>query len=435
MHLSAALGVLALFLFLSPAAIAQTPEAPAPDTPSAFTDDVNDPENQLRRRERRQDERKGLFPVDPFGGLRRWATKSSDALYDKTDFRLGVAFHHVFQWVDPNVTDTPSDATSTDFDVIGNAKLFKKGKPMEGSLFFNIEGRWAYGTIGPQTLGFVSAASSGGTANSFLEYVPAFLPFRQLYLQQGSRESKWGYRLGKVTVDGLLTSSRHLNPNTTFLPNAGTGMFVNAPPDSGIGIIGRHGFDESWSLLALVSDANADRQNLGDPGAGDFYKAMEVQWKTPRGAARGAGAKATFWHTDGTKDGQVANAGAGPDGYGYSVLVESALAKNGRPWIVARYGRSYDGASIYDAQAGLHFMLYQPAGPLRFETDLLGVAINWVDSATDGARDELNYELFYRFPLFRKLDLTASYQYIEDPAVNHEFDHANAYSLRLTTDF
>lgn len=436
MRLTKVLVAIAILFLLLPTAFAQTSsKSPTPDTPSTFTDDVNDPENQLRRREQRETERKGLFKLDPFGPLRKWASKSSDDLFDKTDFRLGTAIHHVFQWVDPNITDTPTWATATDFDVIGDAKLFKKGQPYEVKLFFNIEGRWSYGTIGPQTLGFVSAGTSGGTANSFVPYTPAFLPFRQLYLQQGSKESKWGYRLGKVTVDGFLTSSRHINPNTTFLPNAGTGMFVNSPADSGLGIIGQHTFNESWSGVALISDANANRQNLGDIGAGDFYKAAEVRWRKKKDAAYDAGGKVTLWHTDGTKDGQPANGGTGNSGYGFSVLYETELAKNGRPWIIARYGRSYDGASIYDAQAGLHFMLYQPAGPLRFETDVLGAAINWVDSATPGAREEYNFEVFYRFPIFPKLDLTLSYQYIKDPAVTDEFDHTNAYGIRLVTDF
>ena len=91
-------------------------------------------------------------------------TKLSDDIYDKIDLRLGMAFHHVFQWVDPNITDTPDDATATDFDIIGDWRLFKKGEPLEVKLFFNIEGRWDYGTVGPQTLGFLSAGTSGGTA-------------------------------------------------------------------------------------------------------------------------------------------------------------------------------------------------------------------------------------------------------------------------------
>lgn len=435
-RLARALVAIAISLLLSPAAFAQATSNPAlPVTASTFTEDLNDPENLLKQREQRSKQRKGLFQVDPFGGFREWTTKLSDDLYDKTDLRLGTAIHHAFQWVDPTITDTPGYGTATDFDIIGDWKLFKKGQPHEVKLFFNIEGRWDYGTTGPQTLGFASAGTSGGTANSFSAYTPTFLPFRQFYLQQGSKESKWGYRLGKVTVDGFLTSSRHINPNTTFLPNAGTGMFVNAPPDSGLGIIGQYTFTESWSSAALISDANADRQDLGDISAGDFYKAAELRWRKHKGVARDAGAKLTVWHTDGTKDGQPANANTGNSGYGYSVLYETALADNGRPWIVARYGRSFDGASIYDAQAGLHFLLYQPAGKLRFETDLLGAAINWVDSATPGARDEYNFEVFYRFPIFPKLDLTASYQHIKDPAVTREFDHVNAFSIRLVTDF
>jgi hypothetical protein len=428
-------GYAALLLVMPGTAFAESLlEKPGPVTPSTFTDYRNDPENILAEREHRSRRKKGLIEADPLGGFREWFSSFSDDVYDQSDLRLGMAVHHVFQWVDPAITDTSTWATATDFDVIGDWKLFNKGQPYEAKLFFNLEGRWDYQTISPQTLGFVSAGTSGGTANSFVGYYPVFL-MRQIYLQQGSTESKWGYRAGKVTVDGLLTSSRHINPNTTFLPNAGTGMFVNAPADSGLGIIGNHRFNESWSGVALISDANADRHDFGDIAEGDFYTAAEIRWKKPESAARDAGAKLTVWHTDGTKDGMPANGGTGNSGYGFSVLFETDLADDGRPAIVARYGRSYNGAAIYDAQAGVHFLLYQPAGPLRFGTDVLGAALNWVDSATPGAREEYNFELFYRFPLFPKLDMTVSYQYIQDPAVTQEFDQTNAFSIRLTSTF
>jgi hypothetical protein len=41
---------------------------------------------------------------------------------------------------------------------------------------------------------------------------------------------------------------------------------------------------------------------------------------------------------------------------------------------------------------------------------VFGTALNWVDSAIAGTRDEYNLEVFYRFPIIPKLDLTASYQ-------------------------
>lgn len=407
-------------------------QSPSPASASAFTDDFDDPENRLAHREERVQQRKGLIEASPLQGFQDWFGELSDNIYGRTDLRLGLALHHVFQWADTVIEDTDSYATATDFDVIGNWKFFNKGEQNEWSLFFNLEGRWDYGTLGPQTLGFVSVGTSGGTANSFVAYSPAFT-MRQIYLQRGSTESKWGYRIGKVTIDGLLTSSRHINPNTTFLPNAGTGMFVNAPADSGLGVIGRHSFNESWSALALITDANADRRDMGDISAGDFYKAAEVHWKAPKDATRAAGAKLTIWDTDGTKDGLPANGGTGNSGYGYSVLVESDLTDDGRAALVARYGRSYDGAAIYDAQAGLHFLLYQPAGPLRFGNDVFGAAINWVDSATPGAREEYNFETFYRFPFLPNLDMTVSYQYIKDPAVTREFDHSNVFSIRFTS--
>jgi porin len=429
-----AFGLVLAVLSDSTAAAQSAPGGYTPIVATQITDNPDDPENQLAWIESRRRDRAGVFEIEPLGGLRRGFTGLSDTIYDKTGLRLGLAFHHVFQWADPVNSGTDNYATTTDFDVNGKWEIFNRDQPNQGNLVFNIEGRWDYGTIGPQNLGFASLGTSGGTANSFSAYDPTFL-MRQFYFTQGSKEAGWSYRVGKVTVDGVLTSSRHINPNQTFLPNAGTGMFTNSPADSGLGAIGSYSFDESWSVLGLISDANANRSDLGDIGAGDFYKAVELQWKTSASVERAAGAKFTTWQTDGTKDGTPINGNTGKSGYGFGALYEMDLTPDGRSVIVARYGQSFDGAAIYDAQAGLHFLLYQPAGALRFDDDVFGVAINWVDTATPGGREEVNIETFYRFPLFPKVDMTVSYQYINNPANTREFDNASAFSMRLTSTF
>ena len=61
-------------------------------------------------------------------------------------------------------------------------------------------------------------------------------------------------------------------------------------------------------------------------------------------------------------------------------------------------------SALYDKQAGGHLVLYDPLCSGRFEkagfnSDLLGVAYNWVQP-TGVDRDESNFEMFYRFPLF-----------------------------------
>jgi carbohydrate-selective porin OprB len=105
---------------------------------------------------------------------------------------------------------------------------------------------------------------------------------------------------------------------------------------------------------------------------------------------------------------------------------------DGKVVVVGRYGRSFDKAAIYDHQAGLHLLVYEPFG--RFDNDVIGVAFNWVDTAFEG-RDEYNVETFYRFPFLPDVDLTLSHQAVLDPAFTREFDWSSVFSLRLTSAF
>jgi len=317
---------------------------------------------------------------------------------------------------------------------VGTWEVVHQGTPYQGEIVFGIEGRWEYGYgIGPQNLGFVGLASSGGTANTFSEYKPTFLPIRNLYYRQGSPEAGWAFRFGKITPDAMLATNRHITPNTTFLPNAGTGLFVSSYPDSGFGAAGALYYEDSAYIAAVVSDSNGNRYNWGNLSKGDFYKAVEVGVKIAPRTKNASYSKFTLWHTDGTFDGEPINANTGSDGWGFSAVIEQELSDDGNIVLVGRYGRSFDGAAIYDQQAGLHLLMYQPFN--TFEDDVIGAAYNWIDSAFDGERDEHNVEVFYRFPLLPDVDATASYQSVFNPANTREFDQASVFSFRLTTSF
>lgn len=275
----------------------------------------------------------------------------------------------------------------------------------------------------------------GGTANTFSQYDPTWT-VRQFFWRHGSPEAGWSYRIGKITVDGAFASSRHLNPNTTFMPNASGAVFGVAAPDSGLGIQGSLALTDNLTVMGLISDANADRFDFGDIGEGDLFGGVEFQWRSLETAPLSTVFKLGASYTDGTKDGEPANGGTGKSGWSMSALWEQELAPDGRPVLIARYSKSFDEAAIYDEQIGLQFILYQPAGPARFETDALGIGFNWVDPQDDiTARDEKNFEIFYRFPLFPQVDVTFNYQHIMDPAFTREFDSANLFAIRLTTTF
>ena len=63
------------------------------------------------------------------------------------------------------------------------------------------------------------------------------------------------------------------------------------------------------------------------------------------------------------------------------------------------------------------------------------MAVNWAQANVSGARLESNFEIFYRFPIFPKVDMTFSYQSLFNLALDPNNDQASAFGLRLRTTF
>ena len=376
---------------------------------------------------------KGLIPFSLVQPFRNGFTNFKDAVYDTTHLKLGLSFHHLFQGASNVVPGTSDAGTATDMDFVGTWELFNRGTPTQGELGFGVEGRWDYRTIGPQNLGFVSLATAGGTANTFSAYNPNFI-LRNLYYRQGSPEAGWVFRLGKITTDAMLLTNRHITPNTTFLPNAGTGVFAAGFADSGGGIGAARYFNDNLYVGGVIADANGSRFDWFERlNKGDFYKGVEVGLKIAPKTDQASFSKFLLWQTDGTFDGTPINANTGSDGWGFAFVLDHELTADGRVVAVGRYGRSFDGAAIYDQQAGVHLLFYQPTG--RFKNDVIGTAFNWVDSSAPGTRHEYNWETFYRFPLLPDVDATLSYQAVFDPAFTRTLNFSSVFSLRLTTSF
>ncbi len=402
---------------------------------STFVSDPEDPSNLLTSGiPERRAQRESLLPVSPLKPLHDMTDQAKDDIYRATHLKLGLTINHLFQGLSDALSGEDQWGTTTDLDFVGSWELINRGKPTQGELFFGVEGRWNYGTRGPQNLGFVSLASAGGTANAFSEYTPTFI-LRNLYWEQGSPEAGWAYRIGKITPDAILATSRHITPVTTFLPNVGTGLFSSGYPDSGVGAVGVWYPSDRIRILGLVSDSNADRFTFGSPGNGDFYKAFELGVKIAPKTEKAGFSKLTFWHNDGTKDGEPINASTGRDGWGMTVKLEQELTDDGRAVGILRWGKSWDDSSIFEQQVGAHFLLYDPPDPAGLKNDVIGIAGNWVDSVAAGARDEYNVEVFYRFPLFPGVDTRLSYQSVINPALTRDIDHASVFSLGFRTVF
>jgi hypothetical protein len=400
----------------------------------ALSDSPEDPENLLPAIQERRTQKKSLFPVSPLRRFHEAGDRAKERLYEAAHLQLGVNFTHLFQWLSEAPLGGDTWGTATTMDFVGSWELLDRGGPKQGQFFFLAQGRWEYGTTGPERLGTEGVGSLVGTANTFSEYVPAFI-VRNFYWQHGSEDSGWAYRIGKISPDATLSTSAHIASALTFLPTAGTGPFANALADSGLGIAAAWHINDRVKLLGVFSDANGNRFNLGDIGAGDFYKALELGVKIAPKTSKAGYSKVTFWHTDGTKDGEASNGNLGPEGWGVFIKHEQELTADGRAVGVLRYGWSSNDSAVYRELFGAHFLLYDPTSNGRLQNDLLGVAFNWAQVAVEGVPGEYNAEIFYRFPLFPQVDMTLTYNSIIKPALDPDNDHASVFSLRLRTTF
>jgi hypothetical protein len=428
---SSTVGPVALFVLLScflvPTATAQGAGA------AGSLSHPEDVPNVLRRIRERGAQKDSLFAVSPLGWLHDSTTQAKRDLYDATGIELGFTLNHMFQGLSDALPGEDRWGTTTWVDLVGSWALIDKGQPTQGQFFVDLQGRWDYGTTGPAELGPASLGSQIETADGFSRYDPTFI-FRQYYWHQGSPEAGWSYRLGKITVDAIPSSSAHLSPLTTFLPLASVGAFAIALPDSGMAAVGTWHVNDRIALMGLVSDANADRYNAGDLGAGDFFKAVELQVKVAPRTPKAGYSKLTLWQTDGTKDGQAINGQRGPSGWGLMGKLEQELSADGRAIGILRYGKSFNDSALYEQQASAHFLLYDPPlGHLRH--DLIGVGFNWLKVPQSGTRSEYDVEVFYRFPIFPHVDTTLAYQSVINPALDLGINHASVFSLRIQASF
>jgi porin len=402
---------------------------------SLMSDAPEDTSNFLSVIEERGAHKESVFEVSPLLGLHEATDKAKQDLYEATHIKLGLSIAHLSQWLSESPLGGDTRGAATVLDLPATWELIDRGKPTQGQLFFHLQGRWNYGTTGPENLGPDSLGSLNGTANTYSAYTPAFI-MRNLYWQQGGTEAGWGYRVGKLTPDAMFSTSAHISPQATFLPTTAIGSFANAYPDSGLGVAGALYFNDRVKLLGLVSNANSDRTDFGSTGQGDFYKALELGVKIAPRTPKAGYSKATLWHTDGTKNGLSSNGNLGPDGWGFFLKHEQELTADGRAIAIVKYGKSFNDAAFYEQQAGGHFLLYDPSGATLLENDLAGVGYTWANSALASAtRSESNAEVFYRFPIFPLVDMTLSYQSVFNPALDPDNDHASVFSVRIRTTF
>ena len=157
------------------------------EQPDSFSK-PSEPSALLPQITERGTQKDSVFKASPLGPLHDSTTKSKQDLYNATGLKLGFALTHVFEAITDSVSDEDEAGTATTTDLVASWEVKDRGKPTAGKLVAHVQGRWDYGTTGPENLGFVSLGSALGTADTFSEYVPTFI-LRNVYWRHGSSDA------------------------------------------------------------------------------------------------------------------------------------------------------------------------------------------------------------------------------------------------------
>ena len=128
----------------------------------------------------RTDQKDSLIPVSPLGTVREGMGEVNEGLYNTFGLKFGMVFTHAFQKVTDALPGQDDVGTATTADFLASWDLIDKGGPYMGQAIAHVQGRWNYGTTGPEALGFNSLGSAIGTADTFDEYLPNTFVLRNL---------------------------------------------------------------------------------------------------------------------------------------------------------------------------------------------------------------------------------------------------------------
>ena len=90
-------------------------------------------------------------------------------------------------------------------------------------------------------------------------------PFETSTGNKAARRPAGLYRVGRITVDQIFSTSRHISPALTFQPISGTGPFVIGLADTGWGAAGAWYPTKRVGVIGAVHDADSNRQDFVTP--------------------------------------------------------------------------------------------------------------------------------------------------------------------------
>jgi porin len=340
-------------------------------------------------------------------------------LRDEHGLELGIDLATLSQWVSGSMTDI-DDAWAGVFRTYGRWAVRNRNESNTGFIGFKVEHRNALGGKIPpklinQQIGYIGFTdivfSDDGNLISELSYQ-----------QRLGKNDQAAIVAGRFDPNNFMDVLGCCSPWTTFSNLSHLLNLSLSLPDAswGIGAGSWLGEKEQWYVSGTINDANGTIRSGLDwfTGGAEFFKNVEVGWSPSRERRLYTKVSMTLWHVDERVDGGL------PESQG---VVFSANKTWNDTWM------GFVKAGISDGKATLYDELFMVGFGRVFHqtTDRIGMALAYTNPPDESLSAEKSLEVFYKFQLAKSLQLTASYQYIKDPAFNTEESSIDVFGLRL----
>ncbi|RBW58668.1 carbohydrate porin [Ruegeria sp. A3M17] len=287
-----------------------------------------------------------------------------------------------------------------------------------GSLTFKIEHRHSYTDVAPQFLGLDGGALSiTGTA-----FNDSGLLLTNLFWTQRADDGAWTLQVGQIDVTDFVDVYGLVSPYSGFQNLAfNTNPTINAP-NPGLGIAGGLKLSSNLYAVASVADANADPSdpNFDVFNDGNLFKSLELGYTSSFDRIYFDNFHLTLWHADAADDGSRA------EDYGAAFSAAWFVDNKWMPFL--RAGAAKGTAALYERSVSAGVGYYGR------NTDLAGLGLNWAEArGVDG--DQFTLEAFYRFSISPGLQITPSFQFIENPLLNPAQSSVTLVGLRARIVF
>lgn len=334
-------------------------------------------------------------------------------LQEKYGFGLGGDYTAV--WL--NASDTvPGGRDSTGAGIariFGSWDLTGKASGNTGAFVWKFEHRHGFANPAPSPLWAATELGYIGLMNP--PWNDGGFRTQNLYWRQRFGGGRYAAIGGFIDVTDFVDLYGMVSPwlhFTNFVFSTGSAT-IDLPNDSGLGIGFGAMLTEQVYLLGSFQDTNGDPENVWDSVGtffddNEYFKSLEIGWTTGKDSIYLDNYHVTVWHKDKREE-----AGK-PSGWGVNFSFARFVDETWMPFL--RGGWSDDGDSLLEKSlsGGIGYRM-------RGNRDLLGVGLNWGEpNPNQGAGNDSQYaiEVFYRYLLGKRIQLTADLQYVKDPAAN-----------------